>query len=453
MAGTTMEQRRGAASLWSTANPILKAGEIGVTTDTGVMKVGDGVNNWNALPVFQDSVLFRGATDLATPNALVKRDASGRVSFADPTATGHAATKNYVDNTAGTSAATASALARRDAAGRFQVASPSVAADVATKGYADALGVSTPTVSTIARRDAAGRFQAVDPSVAADVATKGYADALGVSLPTVSTIVRRDAAGRFQAVDPAVSADVSTKNYVDGLVLPAGANRQLLTHWGSVAAFPTGTQVKVGDRCTRTDLGTGGSEWVLATAGWRLAGSLIVADLTARNAIPTAVRYAGMQVWITAQDQFHVWDATNSFWRGTSEITWTFKTSTDVSAANDTVYRTIASGAIPDPGFPYQIALHFKNEMAMNSAVGNRALFRLTVGGAATLTWYESQQINNVWQTSTFSGRTTQVYTGGQTVTVDMAANGANYALSTSGFMATRELIVVPATTAVIATP
>jgi hypothetical protein len=48
-----------------------------------------------------------------------------------------AAMKNYIDNVAGTSLATPLALIRRDAAGRAQVVSPAAAADIATKQYVD----------------------------------------------------------------------------------------------------------------------------------------------------------------------------------------------------------------------------------------------------------------------------------------------------------------------------
>lgn len=44
-----MQQKRGLASRWTSTNPILLAGEIGVETDTNKMKVGDGVTQWNSL--------------------------------------------------------------------------------------------------------------------------------------------------------------------------------------------------------------------------------------------------------------------------------------------------------------------------------------------------------------------------------------------------------------------
>ena len=45
-----IQLRRGNASDWSTANPILDAGEPGFEVDTGKMKIGNGTDHWNDLP-------------------------------------------------------------------------------------------------------------------------------------------------------------------------------------------------------------------------------------------------------------------------------------------------------------------------------------------------------------------------------------------------------------------
>ena len=39
--------RRDTAANWSSANPLLAIGELGLETDTGKFKVGDGVTYWN----------------------------------------------------------------------------------------------------------------------------------------------------------------------------------------------------------------------------------------------------------------------------------------------------------------------------------------------------------------------------------------------------------------------
>ncbi len=45
-----LQFRRGTASMWSTANPVLAGGEMGIETDTELFKIGDGITAWNALP-------------------------------------------------------------------------------------------------------------------------------------------------------------------------------------------------------------------------------------------------------------------------------------------------------------------------------------------------------------------------------------------------------------------
>jgi hypothetical protein len=51
---TRMQQRRGTATQWTTANPILNAGEIGFESDTNKFKIGDGTNVWADLDYFID---------------------------------------------------------------------------------------------------------------------------------------------------------------------------------------------------------------------------------------------------------------------------------------------------------------------------------------------------------------------------------------------------------------
>jgi len=49
---TRMKQRRGTATEWAAADPIIADGEIAVTTDNGNFKIGDGVSNWSELSYF-----------------------------------------------------------------------------------------------------------------------------------------------------------------------------------------------------------------------------------------------------------------------------------------------------------------------------------------------------------------------------------------------------------------
>ena len=44
-----IQNRRGAAAAWTSANPVLASGEIGYETDTGLLKIGDGTTAWTSL--------------------------------------------------------------------------------------------------------------------------------------------------------------------------------------------------------------------------------------------------------------------------------------------------------------------------------------------------------------------------------------------------------------------
>lgn len=106
--GTRMQQRRAPAADWATSNYVLSAGELGVTTDTGIIKIGNGTSHWNDLPPAFDSqylpilgtaansALLGGVsvnslvkiadTDvLPTNNTYVKRTSDGGVKVTDAT--------------------------------------------------------------------------------------------------------------------------------------------------------------------------------------------------------------------------------------------------------------------------------------------------------------------------------------------------------------------------------
>ena len=62
---TRMQQRRGTAAQWTSANPVLAAGEIGFETDTNKFKIGNGSTAWASLSYFVDgSAIVDGAPEL-----------------------------------------------------------------------------------------------------------------------------------------------------------------------------------------------------------------------------------------------------------------------------------------------------------------------------------------------------------------------------------------------------
>jgi Major tropism determinant N-terminal domain len=99
-----MFQRRGLQSQWEETNPILAIGEFGFAYDQNIVKVGDGETRWSYLPPVNGdpSVLvdyLQG--EINSKLALAGGTMTGKITLdGDPTQALHAATKEYVDNTA-----------------------------------------------------------------------------------------------------------------------------------------------------------------------------------------------------------------------------------------------------------------------------------------------------------------------------------------------------------------
>ena len=55
--------RRDTATNWATVNPILSQGEIGYETNTGKLKIGDGITVWNSLSYYSTSTLTSDQQD------------------------------------------------------------------------------------------------------------------------------------------------------------------------------------------------------------------------------------------------------------------------------------------------------------------------------------------------------------------------------------------------------
>jgi hypothetical protein len=80
--------RRDTSGRWFTTNPILQLGEPGVETDTGQMKVGDGVRRWNALPYVGTEVGPTGHTGHTGPTGLTGHTGhTGTTGWTGPTGT------------------------------------------------------------------------------------------------------------------------------------------------------------------------------------------------------------------------------------------------------------------------------------------------------------------------------------------------------------------------------
>jgi hypothetical protein len=97
---TRMQQRRGTAAQWTSANPVLNAGEMGWESDTNKFKIGDGTNHWADVdyfadinstvnPAFGSSITFEGATanDFETILAITDPTVDRTITFPDATGT------------------------------------------------------------------------------------------------------------------------------------------------------------------------------------------------------------------------------------------------------------------------------------------------------------------------------------------------------------------------------
>jgi hypothetical protein len=80
----TIQIRRGTAAEWTSANPILAAGELGLETDTGKIKVGDGVASWNTTIYNVSSGSTVADISIGTP---AEASGSGGIAFDSDTAT------------------------------------------------------------------------------------------------------------------------------------------------------------------------------------------------------------------------------------------------------------------------------------------------------------------------------------------------------------------------------
>ena len=127
---TRMQQRRGTAAQWTSANPTLAAGEIGYETDTGKFKIGNGSSLWSALNYYVDANAILdgapGVLDTLNELAAALGDDPSFITTVGTNLSNHTgattnvhgiadtddlATKNYVNNAVSSATVDQSALA------------------------------------------------------------------------------------------------------------------------------------------------------------------------------------------------------------------------------------------------------------------------------------------------------------------------------------------------------
>lgn len=81
MPNIQLQFRRGTATQWTSANPILAAGEMAIETDTNLFKIGDGVTNWSGLSYGG----LQGPTGIEGPTGATGFGATGPTGLQGPT--------------------------------------------------------------------------------------------------------------------------------------------------------------------------------------------------------------------------------------------------------------------------------------------------------------------------------------------------------------------------------
>ena len=246
---TRMQQRRGTASTWTSANPILAAGEIGFEIDTNKFKIGDGSNRWANLTYFSDSAaitnLIDGApalldtlnelaaavgddpaffTTVATNLSNHQSDTTNIHGIAD---TALLATKSYADQSEADAVATASAdattkaNAAQAAAQSFATSADSALSTTLTADIATAKSQAISTAATDATSKANAAQAAAEATASADATTKANAAKSGAEATAAAAL----ASAVSDLEDYADASEADAKSYTDTKIadLIAGA--------------------------------------------------------------------------------------------------------------------------------------------------------------------------------------------------------------------------------------
>jgi hypothetical protein len=108
---TRIQNRRGTASEWTSANPVLASGEFAWESDTNRFKIGNGTSNWTDLdyfidansisnPAFGTSIVFEGATADSYETTLQITDPTADRTITLPDSTGTVALTSDITATA-----------------------------------------------------------------------------------------------------------------------------------------------------------------------------------------------------------------------------------------------------------------------------------------------------------------------------------------------------------------
>ena len=265
-----MQQRRGTASQWTSANPILNAGEMGWESDTNKFKIGDGTNHWADLdyfidvnstvnPAFGSSITFEGTTADAYETTLAITDPTADRTITFPDATGTVALTSDI------------AELSQDAIDSALTAGTGI-----TKTYNDGANTLTIAVDTTAIQ-----ARVADVSDTEIGYLNGVTSAIQTQIDAKAPIASPTFTGSVTlAADPASALQAATKQYVDNTASGIVAKPQVLgaTTTNIDATYNNGT-AGVGATLTHNTNGAFPAE-AGGASGWAVGKGILVKNQT-----------------------------------------------------------------------------------------------------------------------------------------------------------------------------
>ena len=317
---TRMQQRRGTAEQWTTVNPVLAEGEIGLETDTNKFKIGNGVSDWSTLAyaALSTSDLASYATTTYVDNAIdtvvglapATLDTLAELATAlgdDPntittiqadisTLQSDVATKASIVNTELTGSATAENL---DISGTLNVGATNIVTSLNSKleasdltGYATETYVDNSIANLVdtapATLDTLNELAAAlgdDPNFATTVTNSIAGKADATHTHTVADVTDVTATAAELNVLDGITATTAELNYTDGVT----SNIQTQLD-GKAASSHTHTSSQITDLTTNVVSRTNGTVSTASTS------STVVRNITLSTADPSGG--ADGDVWL-----------------------------------------------------------------------------------------------------------------------------------------------------------
>ena len=284
---TRMQQRRGTASQWTTANPILNAGEIGWESDTNSFKIGDGTNTWSNLDYFIDETSldttlgdYVETADLGVANGVATLDGSGKLTSSqipdigeitadtmnDVLVASTGVTKVYDDPNSTITLSIGQAVGTTSNV-TFNTVTANLTGNVTgdvTGNVSGNAGTVTNGVYTTGSTMTGYLTLNADPSNALHAATKQYVDAVSEGLHIHPSVVAATTANIN------LSTDVENGDVLDGVTLATGnrilvKNQTTQSENGIYVVAASGTPSRASDFDTPAEID--GGDFVFVTGG------------------------------------------------------------------------------------------------------------------------------------------------------------------------------------------